>query len=86
MQSGPSLRDISFSNADITLTRRDILIRLVRWILTIRNTVRLSRSFQDRQTDMAEDITPDHRAAVAVVTFVRDFFVLTVAVSAVAEI
>ena len=65
--------------------RRDILIPHARWIRTIRNTVRLSRSFQDVQAAMAEDITPHLRRVDAqAVTFARVCFALTVAVSAAA--
>ena len=84
MQSGSSLRVTFFSNADITLMRRDILILRAQWILTIRNTARLSRSFQDVRTVMAEDIIQISLVDAPDAISVRDCFVQTVVVSAVA--
>ena len=64
--------------------RRDILIPRARWIRIIRNTVRRSRSFQDVRVDTAEDTTQISQVDAPDVTSVRDFFVRTAAVNAVA--
>ena len=65
------------------LMRRDILTLHAQWILTIRNIVRLSRSFRDARADTAEDIT-QIQAVARVVISAPVFFAQTAAVSAVA--
>ena len=71
---------------DTLLMLSVILISRVLWIPIIRNTEPPASSFADRQADTVEDTTPPTEAVALLVIYAPDFFALTAAVSAWAEI
>ena len=67
------------------LTRRDILIRLARWIRITASTERHRRDFALARMATAADIRLRDREDARAAIYARDFFARTVAANAAAE-